>query len=114
MTATVMLPATGDFPAPPVGDKPGRRAGAQYAIPGIVTLAVLARLPFLSRSLTKDEAGFLLVGSQWHTGGTSLYGDYWVDRPPLLVSIFRIAAACGGAVPLRLIGCLATALVVVG
>ena len=70
-----------------------------------------------SRSCTArsqpDEAGFLLVGQQWQPGGTSLYGSYWVDRPPLLVTIFRVASDLGGAVPLRLMGCLATVLIVV-
>ena len=44
----------------------------------------------------------------------SLYGSYWVDRPPLLVTLFRLASDLGGAVPLRLMGCLATAIVVLG
>ena len=61
-----------------------------------------------------DEAGFLSVGAQWQPGGTSLYGDYWVDRPPLLITIFRLAAELGGLVPLRLVGCLATLLAVLG
>ena len=55
-----------------------------------------------------------MVGQQWHSGGSSLYGNYWVDRPPLLITIFEVAARLGGLVPLRLIGCLATALVVLG
>ena len=80
----------------------------------IAAVAVLARVPFLASDPSRDEAGFLLVGQQWHSGGTSLYGSYWVDRPPLLVTIFRVAAQLGGLVPLRLIGCLATVLVVLG
>ena len=75
---------------------------------------MVARLPFLHRPLRPDEAGFLLVGQQWQPGGTSLYGSYWVDRPPLLVTIFRVASDLGGAVPLRLMGCLATVIVVLG
>jgi hypothetical protein len=77
-------------------------------------VAVVARVPFLTSDPSRDEAGFLLVGGQWHPGGSSLYGSYWVDRPPLLITIFRLAAQSGGLVPLRLIGCLATFLVVVG
>jgi hypothetical protein len=76
--------------------------------------AVCLRLPLLSRPPSPDEAGFLLVGSQWHSGGTSLYGDYWVDRPPLLITLFRVAADAGGLVPLRLIGCVATVLIIAG
>ncbi len=54
------------------------------------------------------------MGQQWQPGGTSLYGSYWVDRPPLLVTIFRVASDLGGAVPLRLMGCLVTVIVVLG
>lgn len=77
-----------------------------------VLLVVGARLPFLTLHVGADEGGFLLLGSQWHAGDGSLYGAYWVDRPPLLIAIFGAADALGGAVPLRLIGCLAAALVV--
>ena len=69
-------------------------------------------LPFLGRSLSPDEAGYLLVGGQWGHGN-SLYGDYWVDRPPALIAIFEAADALGGAVPLRLFGALAAVLTVI-
>lgn len=72
----------------------------------------VAWLPFVRRSLSPDEAGFLIVGSQW-SPGDSLYGAYWVDRPPLLILIFELADALGGTVPLRLLGALAAALSVV-
>ena len=44
------------------------------------------------------------MGAQWNGAGSSLYGNYFVDRPPLLVSIFRCAASLGGITALRLIG----------
>lgn len=78
------------------------------------TIAVVGRLPFLERSPGPDEAGFLLVGGQWNGAGSSLYGNYFVDRPPLLVSIFRLAASLGGITALRVIGCVAVLLIVVG
>src|SRR3954449_7986156 len=93
------------------------RAAAQLSrlvVPAAVAVAVVARLPFLRHALAPDEAGFLLVGQQWRPGGTSLYGSYWVDRPPLLVTLFRLASELGGEVPLRLMGCLAAAIVVLG
>jgi len=73
---------------------------------------VSARLPYLRVPLANDEGGFLLVGSQWHAGGSSLYGDYWVDRPPLLIGFFALADALGGATPLRVLGCVAALAVV--
>jgi hypothetical protein len=69
-----------------------------------VGVVVALRLPFIGGPLAADEAGYLAVAQQWHTGGSSLYGDYWVDRPPMLITIFRIASLLGGTVPLRLIG----------
>ena len=72
----------------------------------------LGWLPFVGRPLSPDEAGYLIVGGQW-TEGSSLYGDYWVDRPPGLIAIFELADALGGAVPLRLLGALAAVLTVV-
>ena len=72
----------------------------------------LVWLPFAARSLSPDEAGYLIVGGQWGHG-SSLYGNYWVDRPPALVAIFEAADALGGTVPLRLIGAVAALLTVV-
>ncbi len=72
----------------------------------------LGWLPFVGRSLSPDEAGYLIVGGQW-SEGSSLYGDFWVDRPPVLIAIFEAADALGGAVPLRLIGALAAVLTVI-
>ena len=66
-------------------------------------LAAAIRLPFLARPLSSDEGGLLMVAAQWHPG-TSLYGDYWVDRPPLLIALFRLADAGGGTVALRVLG----------
>jgi len=79
-----------------------------------VVAAVASRLPFLGHAASPDEGGFLVVGAQWHGAGGSLYGRYWVDRPPLLITIFRAASALGGLTALRLIGCVAAALVVLG
>ncbi len=45
--------------------------------------------------------------------GGSLYGRFWVDRPPLLVATFQLADALGGLTALRLLGALAAAVTVV-
>jgi hypothetical protein len=78
----------------------------------LVVLAALARVPLLDRPLSPDEAGFLMVGGQW-APGSSLYGDYWVDRPPLIIAIFALADRLGGTVALRLVGLAAVAVAVV-
>jgi hypothetical protein len=75
-------------------------------------VSALAWLPFVTAPLSPDEGGFLLVGSQWRPG-SSLYGSYWVDRPPLLISVFDVASDIGGAVSLRIIGIAAVVVSVV-
>ncbi|UPK75074.1 hypothetical protein MU582_00110 [Nocardioidaceae bacterium SCSIO 66511] len=86
-------------------------------MPGVLlaaVLAVLARLPFIGRPAFPDEAGLLLVARQWHGGGSALYGDLWIDRPPLLVSFWSLADVLGGVTAGRLLGCLFVAATVVG
>ena len=82
-----------------------------WIVPGAAAAGVLARLPLVTAPASADEAGFLVIGGQW-SSGDSLYGDYWVDRPPLLIAIFRLAAENGGLITLRLLGCLAVVIVV--
>ncbi len=77
-----------------------------------LVVALSLRVPFLHAPAAPDEAGFLQVAGQWSPGGGSLYGRYWVDRPPLLIGIYQLAAAAGGIVPLRLLGCAAVAVTV--
>jgi hypothetical protein len=76
------------------------------AAPLIAVAAATAWLPNLPRPLSPDEGGFLLVASQW-SPGTSLYGNYWVDRPPLLIGLFQLADLAGGKLAMRLLGLLA-------
>ncbi|VXA93963.1 hypothetical protein [Aeromicrobium sp. 9AM] len=105
---TAMAPLAHRTPVARVAGLPAWTIGAAAAG------AAAARLPFLGHAPSPDEGGFLVVAGQWHGGGTSLYGNYWVDRPPLLITIFRFASELGGLVTLRLIGCVAVALVVLG
>ncbi|PUA80459.1 hypothetical protein [Nocardioides currus] len=69
----------------------------------LALLALLAWLPVLWIGPTADESGYLMIARQW-SHGSSLYGDYWVDRPPLLLILFSLAAAGGGTTALRLLG----------
>jgi hypothetical protein len=68
--------------------------------------ALLGWLPFLWRPLSPDEGGYLIVASQWGPG-SSLYGDYWVDRPPVLIGLFALADGVGDPWALRVLGCVA-------
>src|SRR3954454_2055421 len=98
-----------------MADTPWRRRVGTAPKTWVIVMAAgvgLAWVPFAGRTLSPDEAGYLIVGGQWGQG-SSLYGDYWVDRPPVLIAIFEAADALGGTVPLRLLGALAALLTVV-
>jgi hypothetical protein len=98
-------PATRPTTPPTTPPTTGRTSGppSGWVAPVVAAVAAVAWAPFITAPLSPDEGGFLLVASQWRPGH-SLYGRYWVDRPPLLISIFDVASDIGGAVALRLIG----------
>jgi hypothetical protein len=79
---------------------------------GLALLATLGWVPFMGRTLSPDEGGMLMVAAQWGEG-SSLYGDYWVDRPPALVALYALADAGGGPWALRTLGVLAVLATVV-
>jgi hypothetical protein len=58
---------------------------------GLAVLAVLLRFPSLLWPLMPDESGFTLVARHWHPAADNMYGTYWVDRPPILIGLFRLA-----------------------
>ncbi|MGH3509541.1 MAG: hypothetical protein ACRDPI_04850 [Nocardioidaceae bacterium] len=58
----------------------------------VVAVMLAIRLSYLVGPLASDEAGYLLVARNWHLGGPNLYGHYFVDRPPLLIFVFKIAS----------------------
>lgn len=69
-----------------------RRVSTRALLAGVLAAVVVARLCYLGGSLYADEAGYLLVARQWHLGGPNLYGFYFVDRPPGLLLVYRLAA----------------------
>jgi 4-amino-4-deoxy-L-arabinose transferase-like glycosyltransferase len=71
--------------------------------------AFVLRLPGLTRPVRADEAGFTLVARAWDAMPDSVYGPYFVDRPPLLIAIFRLSDALGGPLFIRVVGALACA-----
>ncbi|MER7605321.1 hypothetical protein [Nocardioides sp. NPDC127503] len=121
MTTPVSDRTSASAPARPGGGS-ARTTGRSWADTAIVLIAALvataAWLPFLYRPLTADESGFLMLAEQWKPGD-SLYGDYWVDRPPLLLWLFTIvgpadATTSGLVAPgLKLLGAVASGMSVV-
>lgn len=86
------------------------------ALPRAVWLAAaaafVARFPGLLWPLRPDEAGFLLVARAWHPEPDSLYGHYFVDRPPPIIWLMQASDAVGGPYAHRLVGALACSLLV--
>jgi hypothetical protein len=75
-----------------------RRFGGPALTIAAAIAAIAAWLPFLRSPLMPDEAGFLTLGEQWGPG-KSLYGDYWVDRPPLLIAVYSAISVFATAGP---------------
>ncbi|SFT36450.1 4-amino-4-deoxy-L-arabinose transferase [Geodermatophilus amargosae] len=71
---------------------PSPRTSTRRFLVPLCLVVVLVRATYVLRPLRNDEGGYLLVARQWHTGGEFLYGDYFVDRPPLLMLLFEVAS----------------------
>ncbi len=85
-----------------------------WAVVAIALGAVLMRLPYLVAPESIDEGGYLAVARQWHGAGTSLYTNLWVDRPPLLITIFQVGAWLGGLTQLRIMAAIGVGIAVLG
>jgi 4-amino-4-deoxy-L-arabinose transferase-like glycosyltransferase len=92
---------------------PARAGSFPGAVALSVALTVALRAPFLATPLGVDEGGLAFVARHWVRHGTSVYGDQWLDRPPLLVLLVRVAVQAGGTTGLRLLGALAAGALVV-
>ena len=78
----------------------------------VALVAGALRLVGLFRPVRPDEAGFTLVARAWAPDADSVYGPYFVDRPPLLVATFGAADWLAGPLTVRVLGAVAvTALV---
>lgn len=90
---------------------PGLRTSAGITALAVVA-AVLVRIPFLDRYAYPDEGGLLIVAGHWHEGGPTLYGQLFVDRPPLLLLFWQAALELGGLRAARLLALVAVAVAV--
>ena len=90
-----------------------RLADSRWTVGVAAALAFLVRLVGLARPVRADEAGYELVARSWHSAPDSLYGAYFVDRPPLLIAVYRLSDAVGGPLFIRVLGAVACAALVV-
>ena len=88
------------------------RASPRAVVGMSMVAAVLGRLPSLQWPLRPDEAGFLLVARAWDPQPDSMFGTYWVDRPPPIIALFKLSDWIGGPYFIRVIAALAAALFV--
>lgn len=102
--------------------RPGERRLTRLALPDVstrrvVTLSALAamvlRFPGLMWPIRPDEAGFTLVARAWHPEPDSLYGTYWVDRPPPLIALLKLSDWVGGPLFIRFVAAVGCVLLVV-
>ncbi len=92
---------------PPAPERlPERASRAWWGLAGCLLLALLLRLPFFGTGLGLDEGGVAFIARNWPSGHGSLYGSYWLDRPPLLVGLYKLAVL-GGDRGVRLLGAVA-------
>ncbi|MEA2468051.1 MAG: hypothetical protein QOJ57_2177 [Thermoleophilaceae bacterium] len=75
-------------------------------------LALALRAPWFDAALGRDEGGVAMVARAWTHSGPYAYGSLFLDRPPLLVELYRVFGAHGPA-GIRVLGALAAALLVV-
>lgn len=78
-----------------------------------LVITVALRAPYLDAALTRDEGGDTFIAQAYDHAGPFAYGAYFLDRPPLLLALYRVAAGVGGDSGVRMLGMLA-ALVLVG
>jgi hypothetical protein len=71
------------------------------------TACLLLRFPSLLWPMGPDEAGYVLVARHWAPSADSLYGFYFVDRPPLLIGLYSLADTLGTPYLPRLVAALA-------
>jgi hypothetical protein len=70
---------------------------------GAAIVASVMRFAGFLWPIKPDEAGFTLVARNWDPQPDSMYGTYWVDRPPSLIALVKLSDWIGGALFLRLI-----------
>lgn len=72
-------------------------------------IVVILRVPFINVPLGIDEGGDSFVARAWGSTEGSMYGGSWLDRPPLLILIYKFGVL-GGDLGVRLLGMLAALL----
>ena len=75
--------------------------------------ALVGRWPGLLWPPYPDESGYLTAAHSWNPQPNSLYGHFFVDRPPILIGVYDLADHLGGILFLRGLAAVGCALLVV-
>jgi 4-amino-4-deoxy-L-arabinose transferase-like glycosyltransferase len=87
-------------------DPGAERRRTRRVLAAALVLCLGLRLLYISVPLGVDEGGVAFIAKAWGTGHGSLYGAYWLDRPPLLVALYKLGVL-GGALGIRVLAALA-------
>jgi 4-amino-4-deoxy-L-arabinose transferase-like glycosyltransferase len=111
----LLLDRAGPTPRPAsVAAADGERRRTWLVLGAALVLCLGLRLPYMNFPLGIDEGGVAFIAKAWGTGGHgSLYGAYWLDRPPFLVALYKLAVP-GGQVGIRVLGAVAALALVAG
>jgi Dolichyl-phosphate-mannose-protein mannosyltransferase len=88
-----------------------RRHGIAFSILFGLIVALLLRAPWSDAALGRDEGGVALIARAWHGTGPFLYGSYFLDRPPLLPALYKLAGPDQSGI--RVLGAVAAVLLVI-
>jgi 4-amino-4-deoxy-L-arabinose transferase-like glycosyltransferase len=90
----------------------GRLVDSRWTVAVAAAAAFVLRLPGLTRPVRADEAGYQLVARAWSPMPDSVYGAYFVDRPPPMIALFKVSDWIGGPLFIRVLGAVACAALV--
>lgn len=85
-------------------------------VAALIALSTLLRMTGFHAPLGIDEGGIAVIASDWFDSSSeaagSLYGRYWIDRPPLLLAVYGVAVELGGDTGVRVLGALSAAILI--
>ena len=90
----------------------GRLVDSRWTVGGRGGRGVPAQAARADPAGPADEAGFTLVARAWHPLPDSVYGAYFVDRPPPMIALFKVSDRIGGPLFIRVLGAVACAALV--
>jgi hypothetical protein len=82
------------------------RRRTMHVLAAALLAALALRLLYVTAPLGIDEGGVAVIARAWGTGGGSIYGAYWLDRPPFLMVLYK-AGVVAGPLGIRGLGALA-------